>query len=285
MALSFLNFMNNLSHHKSGPIEFFERKGHSELEVVLLHGIGSNALSFESLIKELPDSWRLIAWNAPGYGNSEPLKLDWPIAEDYALALKNFFNRLKLKSPLLVGHSLGALIATSFAANYPENVSKLLLASPALGYGQAVNETLDSKAQERIDELELLGVEKFAKRRASRLVANPDEYPMIVSKVIKEMMRINIPGYIQAVKMLASGELLKDALKLNCPTDVVVGAEDIITTPESSLKAYETINSVVLSNFTELQGAGHAIYQQSPKNFAKSLKKLAKSNFLVTSTG
>ena len=41
MALSFLNFMNNLSLHKSGPIEFFERKGHSELEVVLLHGIGS----------------------------------------------------------------------------------------------------------------------------------------------------------------------------------------------------------------------------------------------------
>lgn len=82
--------MNNLSHHKSGPIEFFERKGHSELEVVLLHGIGSNALSFKSLIKELPDSWRLIAWNAPGYGNSEPLKPDWPIAEDYALALKNF---------------------------------------------------------------------------------------------------------------------------------------------------------------------------------------------------
>ena len=285
MALSFLNFMNNLSHHKSGPIEFFERKGQSELEVVLLHGIGSNALSFESLIKELPDSWRLIAWNAPGYGNSEPLKPDWPIAEDYALALKNFFNRLKLKSPLLVGHSLGALIATSFAANYPKNVSKLLLASPALGYGQAVNETLDSKAQERIDELELLGVEKFAKRRASRLVANPDEYPIIVSKVIKEMMRINIPGYIQAVKMLASGELLKDALKLTCPTDVVVGAEDIITTPESSLKAYETLNSVVLSNFTELQGAGHAIYQQSPKNFAKSLKKLAKSNFLITSTG
>ena len=201
------------------------------------------------------------------------------------MALKNFFNRLKLKSPLLVGHSLGALIATSFAANYPKNVSKLLLASPALGYGQTVNETLDSKAQERIDELELLGVEKFAKRRASRLVANPDEYPIIVSKVIKEMMRINIPGYIQAVKMLASGELLKDALKLNCPTDVVVGTEDIITTPESSLKAYETLNSVVLSNFTELQGAGHAIYQQSPKNFAKSLKKLAKSNFLITSTG
>ncbi len=83
-----------------------------------------------------------------------------------------------------------------------------------MGYGQTVNETLDSKAQERIDELELLGVEKFSKKRASRLVAKPDENPIIVSKVIKEMMRINIPGYIQAVKMLASGELLKDALKL-----------------------------------------------------------------------
>ena len=109
--------MNNLNHHKSGPIEFFERNGHSEIEVVLLHGIGSNALSFESLIKELPDSWRLITWNAPGYGNSDPLKPDWPIAKDYALALKNFFNRLKLKSPLLVGHSLGAVSYTHLRAH------------------------------------------------------------------------------------------------------------------------------------------------------------------------
>ena len=97
--------------------------------------------------------------------------------------------------------------------------------------------------------------------------------------------RINVSGYIQAVKMLSSGELLKDALKLDCQADVIVGADDVITTPESSLKAHETLKSVVLSNFTELKGVGHAIYQQDPKNFAKSLIETAKSDTLLTSIG
>ena len=125
--------MSTLNRQNSGPIEYYERQGQGDCEVVLLHGIGSNALSFEPLIDELPKSWRLIAWNAPGYGNSEPLKNDWPVAKDYAYALKNFLQNIQLKSPIIVGHSLGALIATSYAASYPEHVSKLLLASPALG--------------------------------------------------------------------------------------------------------------------------------------------------------
>ena len=277
--------MSTLNRQNSGPIEYYERQGQGDCEVVLLHGIGSNALSFEPLIDELPKSWRLIAWNAPGYGNSEPLKNDWPVTKDYAYALKNFLQNIQLKSPIIVGHSLGALIATSYAASYPEHVSKLLLASPALGYSQSRNEALLPKAQERIDELESLGVNDFAKARSTRLVANPDKHPKIVSKITTEMMRINVSGYIQAVKMLSSGELLKDAVKLDCQADVIVGAEDVITTPESSLKAHETLKSVVLSNFTELKGVGHAIYQQDPKNFAKSLIETAKSDTLLTSIG
>ena len=38
--------------------------------VVLLHGVGSNAHSFEPLLQEIPSSIEAIAWNAPGYGQS-----------------------------------------------------------------------------------------------------------------------------------------------------------------------------------------------------------------------
>jgi pimeloyl-ACP methyl ester carboxylesterase len=275
--------MNNLSLKKSGSIEYFEQKGEDEIEVVLLHGIGSNALSFKSLIKELPQSWRILAWNAPGYGQSKPLDKNWPIADDYALALQGLYERLELRTPLLVGHSLGALIATSFALRYSKNVSKLLLASPALGHGQSTNDPLNPLAKNRIDELELYGVEKFALKRASKLVANPDKNPKIVSQVAKEMMHIKNPGYTQAVKMLASGDLLQDALKVSCPTDVVVGAKDIVTTPASAKKVFQVLQSVVCSKLTQLNETGHAIYQQSPTNFAKALKAFAQPNLLTNS--
>ena len=101
---------------------------------MLLHGIGSNAGSFEPLINALPDTLDVIAWNAPGYGNSTPLTTAAPAPRDYARALAGLLDALGLRKIALAGHSLGALFAGSFAALYPERVAGLALLSPALGY-------------------------------------------------------------------------------------------------------------------------------------------------------
>ena len=104
---------------------------------VLLHGIGSNAASWLSFVHALDARFPCFAWDLPGYGESSPLAEAWPSAEDYAVALERFLDRLGLANIVVVGHSLGALIAARFAATRAARTQALVLVSPAAGYGAA----------------------------------------------------------------------------------------------------------------------------------------------------
>jgi pimeloyl-ACP methyl ester carboxylesterase len=83
---------------------------------VLLHGIGSNAQSWSEVLKLIPAQQRWLAWNAPGYDNSQALVMSKPKALDYAQALWSRLDDLKVTALItLAGHSLGALMAASAA--------------------------------------------------------------------------------------------------------------------------------------------------------------------------
>jgi pimeloyl-ACP methyl ester carboxylesterase len=62
--------------------------------VVLLHGIGSAARSFDRQIGALSPRHRVVVWDAPGYGSSTALAPASPTAADYAVALAEFLDAL-----------------------------------------------------------------------------------------------------------------------------------------------------------------------------------------------
>ena len=171
----------------------------------------------------------------------------------------------------LLGHSLGALIGGAFAADRPARVARLILASPALGHGVAPGSALSHGAQERIDDLARLGPAGFARARAPRLVFRAEANPKLVAAVEAGMARVRSPGYDQASRMLASGQLLADAARLAVPTDVVVGAEDVVTPAEGARRLHAAIPPGVRGRLLEVPDAGHALYHQTPLAFAAAL--------------
>ncbi|GAA0613894.1 alpha/beta hydrolase [Paenochrobactrum glaciei] len=253
---------------KSAGVNYLERKG-SGTVVVCLHGIGSNASSFEVLLPYLPDNWRVIAWNAPGYAGSEPLVEEWPLALNYAQALKAFLDRLGVKKCHIFGHSLGTLMASSFAKLYPDMVDKLILASCALGHGVKVGSQLSEQAKARLDDLDNLGADAFAKARAGNLVYQPEKNPQLVERVYQTMRTVSNPGYSQAVHMLASGQLLKDCEHLNVPVSVIVGAQDQITPLDNNGQVWSVVKKHSRHGFVSVPDAGHALYQQAPEAVAQ----------------
>jgi pimeloyl-ACP methyl ester carboxylesterase len=104
--------------------------------LVLLHGIGSAAVSFCHQLDGLSADFRVIAWDAPGYGGSTPLATSELDPGGYAAALKCFLDALALDRIHLLGHSLGTLIAARFTAEQPERVITLTLSSVARGHGR-----------------------------------------------------------------------------------------------------------------------------------------------------
>lgn len=260
-------------YNENADVEYLRRPARNNGDVViLLHGVGSNAHSFEPLIKTLSPDLDIIAWNAPGYGNSRRLIPEYPTPRDYAVVLKALLDSLRLSKVTLVGHSLGALFAGSFAVLYPECVQELALLSPGLGYSVAPGAQLPEAVQLRIDEATALGPADFARKRAPGLISDPAAKPHLVLAVEKAMSAINLGGYTQAVRALGAANLLADLKIVRAPTLVAVGENDRVTTPEYVRPAYECLLNP--AEFRLVADAGHALPQEQPEVVARLLEGL-----------
>jgi len=109
---------------------YYEAGEPNNRPVLLLHGMSTSADSFRETMAELSGSHWLIAPDIPGFGHSQT-------AQPYSISflvewLASFKLALRLPSIALVGHSFGGILASAFAAWYPEDATQLLLLAPAL---------------------------------------------------------------------------------------------------------------------------------------------------------
>ncbi|WP_202800965.1 alpha/beta fold hydrolase [Salinibacterium sp. PAMC 21357] len=101
--------------------------------ILLLHGIASSAATFAHVVPQLSDHYRCISLDLLGFGESpSPEESNFTI-EEHVAAIAVTVHSLKLDAPfILVGHSLGSLLAARFTATYPREVSRLVLVSPPI---------------------------------------------------------------------------------------------------------------------------------------------------------
>jgi pimeloyl-ACP methyl ester carboxylesterase len=270
--------MSALVERSAAGLSHLARDGGGALPFVLLHGIGSNAQSFAPLMQALDARHPVLAWNAPGYGASPPLAVEWPDASDYVGALERLLDELGIARCVLLGHSLGCLTAARFALDLSTRVAALFLVSPALGYGTEKGAPLPKGAAQRIEELDRLGPEKFAAARAPGLVADPAAQPDVVRAVEQAMAAVKRPGYDQAARLLAVGRLLEDAAKLLVPTAVLVGAQDRITPPANCRRAFDALPGGAQAHvYREVPNAGHAVCQERPAEVAHLISEIVES--------
>jgi pimeloyl-ACP methyl ester carboxylesterase len=228
--------------------------------IVLLHGIGSGSASWLEVAQELGQSARVIAWDAPGYGDSTPLRSLAPDASDYAERLLQMLDALDIQRCVLVGHSLGAITATAFAAGvHQQRISRLVLISPAQGYGHPSRALQRQEVRsKRLRALEQLGIQRMAEQRSAHMLS-PAASQKAQAWVQWNMARLNPDGYRQAIELLCGDDLLRHA-PLSMPCEVHCGEADGITAPESCL----TLAKALGGTFNLIPDAGHASPIEQP---------------------
>jgi pimeloyl-ACP methyl ester carboxylesterase len=98
--------------------------------LILLHGFGSSLETWEPWAKPLSVNYRVVRFDLPGCGLSEPDRTgDYSDARSVEL-VKELMDRLGLESAALIGNSMGGRIAWRFAAAFPTRTRKLVLISP-----------------------------------------------------------------------------------------------------------------------------------------------------------
>ena len=111
---------------KDVNINYVEYGNKSGKDVVLLHGWGQNIEMMDSLGKGLQKDYHIVILDLPGFGKSSEPTYGWTIYDYYEM-LCEFLDNLKIKNPILVGHSFGGRISIIYSAK--RKVEKLVLLS------------------------------------------------------------------------------------------------------------------------------------------------------------
>jgi pimeloyl-ACP methyl ester carboxylesterase len=246
------------------------------IPTILLHGIGSGSGSW---LHQLTDQslGRVLAWDAPGYADSAPLKVQEPAAADYAQVLWAWLDALSIQEVHLVGHSLGCIMAAAAARLQPARVKALTLLAPAQGYGTATQAVRIEKRNERMQAMAQLGLQTMAEQRAPRLLSQAASAEQI-ELATHMMSRLNEGGYTQAAYMLSEADIRADlqAFKQQstAPIRIACGDQDVITPPT----ACEELAHFLQVPYITLAGAGHLCALQAAAPISQLLQPKPENN-------
>lgn len=95
-------------------------------DIVLLHGWGQNTEMMDPIGKGLEKDFYITNIDLPGFGRSSEPTYGYTLY-DYYEVLEKLLTKLKIKNPILIGHSFGGRLAIIYAAK--KRVDKLVLIS------------------------------------------------------------------------------------------------------------------------------------------------------------
>jgi pimeloyl-ACP methyl ester carboxylesterase len=228
---------------RSPLLNIAEERGEGPV-VVLLHGIASSPVTFQNVFPLIEESHRCIAIDLLGFGGSPaPEDADYSLAE-HAAAIARTIRSLRLREPFtVVGHSMGALIGTRYAAHNPRTVSKLVLVSPPIYLAPA--EIGDLVERTKLD-FYLKAYQYFRENKDFTL-----RHAQFVERLlpIPKAMDINEQNWTAFVKSLQnsieSQTTISDLAAVRAPVEVVYGDLDEFHS-EAVLKIVARMNGVTV---------------------------------------
>src|SRR4030081_1557155 len=94
--------------------------------ILLIHGIGDNSTTWETVQTKLAQRFTVIAPDLLGHGKSDKPRADYSVAA-YANGMRDLLSVLDIDHVTVVGHSLGGGVAMQFAYQFPHLVERLIL--------------------------------------------------------------------------------------------------------------------------------------------------------------
>jgi pimeloyl-ACP methyl ester carboxylesterase len=248
---------------------YMEAGGRDAPPLVLLHGVGANAMHWRFQFAGLSDRYRVIAWNAPGYMLSDAFVKDWPDCKDYADALADFLGALRLERVNLLGNSFGSRVAQCFAAHYPDRVIKLAMTGTGIGQRAMPDERKKEIIATREAQIAKGGF-AFGARVAALLGSKA---PPETAAIVQQTLRATNPrGFMHGVKLGLTDFYSPDvAERFKFPVLMIEGSEDRVNPIERN--ATILIKALPQGRLEILQGYGHLTEVEAPESVNRLLRE------------
>ena len=235
----------------------------------LLHGMNGSSQSWAHLFRALGASFRVVAWDAPGFGASDVFG---DSIEDYVDAAKALLKALKVSDVVVVGHSMGGVIATQLAADQDTSTAGLVLSSTHLGFARPKGEPLMARYGTRVERIRSKGVNAaYGLERAKR--STPEGTSRTVIRFLAEIAaRARVEGIRDGGRMCQETDNAKISHFVNVPVLILSGGRDTVISPE--------MHALLVAAFPKAQQvefptAGHASYAECPDFFNEQIREFA----------
>ncbi|MDB5082475.1 MAG: hypothetical protein JWP00_4399 [Chloroflexi bacterium] len=250
----------------NGQKIFYRESGSGPITLVCLHGISSNSRSWQRQLDLLAEQYRVIAWDTPGYGQSDDPPEALPMAF-YAGQLAGFMDALDLPEAVIVGLSMGGVLAQEFYRQRPTRVQALVLADTNTGGGARPPAERKARLEGRLKALAELSLEDMARQRAPALLS-PNPAPGLVAEVETMMREIHPVGYRYMAMALDGADTREILPEIKVPGLVLWGEHDRVTSREEAgvLRA-----AMPGAAFEVIAGAGHLSNLEQPAAFNRAL--------------
>lgn len=222
-----------------------EVKG-SGYPVLCLHGHPGSGQSMSVFTNPLSQQFQTLAPDLRGYGKSQVTQ-EFEMA-DHLLDLEALLNQYNLKRCLVLGWSLGGILALELAVRHPERISGLILVATAArprGNHPPVSwqdnaYTGIASVLNRISPGWLWNIETFGQRSLYRYLIQQhtqQAYQYLASEGWSAYLQTSAIANRALNKALRTGyNRLSELENIQCPSLVLIGAEDRHITPQASLE-------------------------------------------------
>jgi pimeloyl-ACP methyl ester carboxylesterase len=231
-------------------------------KILFVHGAGSNGHTWHRQIEAFGAKHSPIALDLPGHGRSAGVE-GLRTVHDYADFVAAFLDALKIKSAVILGHSMGGAIAMDLGLRHAARVEALILSCTAAKF---------DLSPDVIESLRAITMGRAPQG------FNTDHYS---PKTIKENFDVIREGWMEQIKtdprvrytdIVASSQVdLRDAIaKIDKPTLVLAGADDKGTTPADA----EFIAGKIRGATSKIVAdAGHYIPRERPAEYNAAIEQ------------
>jgi 3-oxoadipate enol-lactonase len=235
--------------------------------VVLLHALGTNLSIWDAVVPLLPPSCRVLRFDQRGHGGSdvpEPPYAMGALIRDAERMMAHF----GMRDAVVVGLSLGGLVAQGLAVKRLDLVRGMVLSNTAAKIGSA------AMWGERVAQVQATGLADYAPGAMARMFGRRWQEVAGMPRVRAMLEGMDPRGWVGCASAIAGTDFYTPTAGLTLPTLAIAGAHDGTTPPDL---VRETADLILGSRFHLMRGAGHLPMVEKPAEYAAVL-----SEFLVS---
>ena len=238
-------------------------QGTGNLTLVFLHYFGGSGRAWLNVMACLGDSYRCIAPDLRGFGESSEVGEDYTIA--YAASdVQDLIEALELRDYVLVGHSMGGKIAMMMAAQSPPGLRGLILVAPS----PPTSETMT--AQARRQALAAHGDHTAAQHTLDSITALPLR-PALRIQAVEDNLQTSSLAWAWWLEHGSREDITPQLERISVPTLAIVGAQDPVISPDlvetAIAQRYATQPTRILPD------AGHLLPMEASEALSKMISE------------